>query len=176
MPKSQDLRFVLFPGHLPDSLLLSLELISYLKVICAQSWQHIKALWDLRSPKICPKLAPFFKQIEKKTPCIQIIDMHILEKLKPSLIPMIVGVVSLNLESIEIKYKLDSVLSVNYNWHSQHCIGIFTSTNNFQILNSEFQCLSLSRHYRLQVQFSSFRFFSRRVRGPGDVEIFRSGN
>ena len=77
--------------------------------------------------------------------------MHILEKLKPSLIPMIVGVVSLNLESIEIKYKLDSVLSVNYNWHSQHCIGIFTSTNNFQILNSEFQCLSLSRHYRLQV-------------------------
>ena len=68
MPKSQDLRFVLFPGHLPDSLLLSLELISYLKVICAQSWQHIEALWDLRSPKISPKLAPFLKQIEKKHP------------------------------------------------------------------------------------------------------------
>ena len=68
MPKSQDLRFVLFPGHLPDSLLLSLELISYLKVICAQSWQHIEALWDLRSPKICPKLAQFLKQIEKKHP------------------------------------------------------------------------------------------------------------
>ena len=68
MPKSQDLRFVLFPGHLPDSLLLSLELISYLKVICAQSWQHIEALWDLRSPKICPKLAPFLKQLEKNHP------------------------------------------------------------------------------------------------------------
>ena len=73
MPKSQDLRFVLFPGHLPDSLLLSLELISYLKVICAQSWQHIEALWDLRSPKICPKLAPFLKQIEKKHPVYLII-------------------------------------------------------------------------------------------------------
>ena len=70
MPKSQDLRFVLFPGHLPDSLLLSLELISYLKVICAQSWQHIEALWDLRSPKICPKLASFLKQIEKKHPVV----------------------------------------------------------------------------------------------------------
>ena len=71
MPKSQDLRFVLIPGHQPDSLLLSLELISYLKVICAQSWQHIEALWDLRSPKICPKLAQFLKQIEKKHPVFQ---------------------------------------------------------------------------------------------------------
>ena len=43
-----------FTGHLPDSILLPLELVSYLKVICAQSWEHVEAFLDLRSPKISP--------------------------------------------------------------------------------------------------------------------------
>ena len=43
-----------FSDHLPDSLLLPLEQCSYLKVICAQSWEDIEAFLDLRSPKISP--------------------------------------------------------------------------------------------------------------------------
>ena len=34
-----------------DTFLNILESISDLKVISAQSWGHIEALWDLRSPK-----------------------------------------------------------------------------------------------------------------------------
>ena len=50
-PKSPDLGFALFADHLPDSFLKPLEFISYLKVICAQSWGHKEPIWDLRSPK-----------------------------------------------------------------------------------------------------------------------------
>ena len=48
--KSPDLR--LFADHLPDSFLKPLEFISYLKVICAQSWGPKEPIWDLRSPKM----------------------------------------------------------------------------------------------------------------------------
>ena len=52
MPKSPDLGFALFADHLPDSFLKPLEFISYLKVICTQSWGPKEPIWDLRSPKI----------------------------------------------------------------------------------------------------------------------------
>ena len=50
--ESPDLEFSLFSYQLPDSLLKSFKCISDLKVICAQSWGDIEALWALRSAKV----------------------------------------------------------------------------------------------------------------------------
>ena len=50
--KSPDLGFILFADHLPDSFLKPLELISYLNVICAQSWEPKEAFGNLRGNKI----------------------------------------------------------------------------------------------------------------------------
>ena len=51
-PKSPDLGFVLFADHLPDPFIKPSELISYLIVISAQSWELIEAFWNLRSHKL----------------------------------------------------------------------------------------------------------------------------
>ena len=51
MLKTEDLSFLFFANHLPTSMLNPFESISYQKVICAQSWGHIEALWGPRSPK-----------------------------------------------------------------------------------------------------------------------------
>ena len=56
-PKLPDLGFALFADHLPDSFLKPLELLSYLKVICAQSWGPKKPILDLRSPKMSSEQA-----------------------------------------------------------------------------------------------------------------------
>ena len=45
------------------------EFISYLKVICAQSWGPIEPIWDLRSPKRSSQQAHSWIRM-KKTPCI----------------------------------------------------------------------------------------------------------
>ena len=51
MLKSPDPDFCPFANHLPASFLNIFESISDLKVICAQSWGHLEALWGPRSPK-----------------------------------------------------------------------------------------------------------------------------
>ena len=49
--KSADLEFFFFADNLAASFLNLFMRVSYLKVICAQSWGHLEAIGDLRGPK-----------------------------------------------------------------------------------------------------------------------------
>ena len=57
-----------FGDHPPGSIFHPLQCVSYLKVICAHSWEHIEAYGDLFRPKLRPVTPLFLMPNEKKHP------------------------------------------------------------------------------------------------------------
>ena len=78
-PKSPVLGFALFADHLPDSFLKPLEFISYLKVICAQSWGPKEPIWDIRSPKMRSQQAHSWIRMKKNTLYEPETDLQVLQ-------------------------------------------------------------------------------------------------
>ena len=66
-----------FADHLSDSFLKPLEFISYLKVICAQSWGLKEPIWDLRSPKMSSQQAHSWIRMKKNTLYVFPIFRHV---------------------------------------------------------------------------------------------------
>ena len=67
---SLNLAFPPFGDHPPGSIFHPLQCVSYLKVICAHSWEYIEAYGDLFRPKLRPVTPLFLIPNEKKHPVI----------------------------------------------------------------------------------------------------------
>ena len=64
------LAFPPFGDHPPGSLFHQTKCVSYLKVICAHSCEHIEAFGDLFSPKLGSVTPLFLIQVEKNHPVV----------------------------------------------------------------------------------------------------------
>ena len=75
---SLNLAFPPFGDHPPGSLFHQIQCVSYLKVICAHSWEYIEAIGDHFSPKLRSITPLFLIQVEKNHPvCTFILNQNV---------------------------------------------------------------------------------------------------